>query len=947
MTGHHWLRSAVWVCCVLVTSLALTGCGCEPDPQPAPAPTAGTGGAGGACNMGPGCTVGSCDAGFVLEGSSCRPVRTCETRGCALEGRACTEATASGDAMCGACLSGAENADGSCRIDGCADLGCKSLHRLCELLPTPHCAEVCEVGLIWDAPLAMCRPPKTCEDLACAKPRVCVPETATADAECAGGLCPNGQGWDEPAQLCRPCYMDFSPACDGEGETGNVLSLESKDNASCGCETKDGYYYSGAQSKSAARCDADDDGWVSDSAQPVIEGKNPVLRKNARCHVRRALSVVLQNESGEARVVESFAERFGNAGQQVPVGLPLYESARNDGAESSLSQIPDFPGRNLVPAELNSLTKACVGSHDFNDNGVPDVDEWSKSKIGLDDRQGKSPELSAYYVEYARYAYFLELHSAWFDEADSSFHVAERQRDIAPTPQDVPIVYPSGTDAFAAACTRHPDSQYKWREQDGAIELASKNTIGGDFAEFEAGPWAMAHHSQYKCVKVLSAADYANQGGSPADSDSFPQYVTWDASTLRRTTGTRSEPLGWTMNECVAEPGAQAMAVNGWQGLSPNLSCMPRQSAPTPGTVGWAAVGYENDLLTSLAAASAARYESRLSPGYYKRGCINECAEWPRAPEQGSIPVCSRCRVDLPFGRGEQALKSAGEQPCDDARPGSFSGKMCNGAGTCGDCIPDRKACSGTTRLICNASGQWLPAGLSTECGAECTSPGATQCSGTTRQSCSSTGHWANDGIFVGECLAECASNGSCGPCGDATKLCNDGVWGACVGGSQPTDYYTDADADAWCTSSPVTLCPAYRPPSTRTWAECVTPTFGFQTDCFDGNTWAQSSCCERITHGENYYKQCCGAGEVNGWFEFDCGVGWHLAYCDTRRVERFGGTSKYFWIHDCPVGQQTGWVSVYYGLDVFEGVEGHGVAHCVPDGMNSQSPWCPNPADL
>jgi hypothetical protein len=947
MTGYRWLRSAVSSCCVLLTSLALGACSCDPDPEP-PTPRGGSGGgggSGGACNAGPGCTAGTCQDGFVLEASSCRPVRNCEARGCAMQGRACTPESAHTDASCGACLSGTESADGSCRIDGCEDLGCASLHRLCEVAPEPRCAEVCEVGFVWDAALAACRAPKTCEDLACVKPRVCSPGTASADAECAGGLCPNGEGWDDSAQRCRPCYRDFSPACDGEGETGNVLLLESKDGASCGCETKDGYYYSGAEGKSAARCDTDADGWVSDSAQPVIEGANPVLRKNARCHVRRALSFVLHNEAGEPRVVESFVEQFGNAGREVPAGLPLYESARNDGAESSLSQIPEFPGRDLVPQELSSLTKACAGTHDFNDNAVPDVDEWSKSPIKLDDRHGKSAELSTYYVKYARYAYFLELHSAWFDEADSSFHVAERARDVAPTPQDVPVVYPTGTDAFAAACTRHPDSQYKWREQDGVVELASKNTIGGDFAEFEVAPWAMTHHSQYKCVKVLSAADYANQNSVPADRESFPQYVTLDGGKLRRTGD--AAPLGWTMNDCVAEQGAQATAVSGLQGLSPNLSCTPRQSAPTPGTVGWAAVGYENDLGTAQAAAGAALYQSRLSPGYYKRGCINECAEWPRAPSLQRIPVCSRCRIDLPFGRGEQALKSAGAAPCDDARPSSFSGKVCNGAGTCGDCIPNSKDCSGTTRRTCNGSGQWVPTGLSAECGAACTSPGATQCAGTTRQSCNSVGSWVNDGIFVGQCNAECTSNESCGSCGDATKPCVDGVWGTCFGGSVPTDYYSDADNDGWCTSSSVNRCPAARPERTRTRSECITPTWGFQTDCFDGNRFAQNSCCERITHGPNYYKKCCGGREVNGWFEFNCGEGWHLAYCDTRRVEGFGKTSPHFGIEDCPIGAQAGWISAYYALAVFEGVEGHGVAHCVPDGMDSQARSCPNPADL
>lgn len=208
-------------------------------------------------------------------------------------------------------------------------------------------------------------------------------------------------------------------------------------------------------------------------------------------------------------------------------------------------------------------------------------------------------------------------------------------------------------------------------------------------------------------------------------------------------------------------------------------------------------------------------------------------------------------------------------------------------------------------------------------------------------------GTWRNDGIIVGGlCKAECTSNSTCGECRDATLRCNAGKWGACEGGSRLTDYYTDADNDGWCTSNYVTRCPAEQPANTRTRPGCNVPGFGIPTDCFDGNGFANQSCCERITHGPNYSKVCCGGAETNGWFQFDCGVGWHLAYCDTRRIS---GASKYFLIEpaNCPIGQQSGWIGVYYALDFLEGVTGHGVAHCVPDGMISQAPSCPNPADL
>src|SRR5258706_5521411 len=101
---------------------------------------------------------------------------------------------------------------------------------------------------------------------------------------------------------------------------------------------------------------------------------------------------------------EDFGAQFG--------GLPLYESARNDGAGSA----PPAPygslsdqGSSKNGKAINSLTKACVGlTQDFNANGVEDVNEdqglnidetLKKTKVGVNDT------LLSYYKAYAHYSY--------------------------------------------------------------------------------------------------------------------------------------------------------------------------------------------------------------------------------------------------------------------------------------------------------------------------------------------------------------------------------------------------------------------------------------------------------------------------------------------------------------------------------------------------------------
>lgn len=229
----------------------------------------------------------------------------------------------------------------------------------------------------------------------------------------------------------------------------------------------------------------------------------------------------------------------------------------------------------------------------------------------------------------------------------------------------------------------------------------------------------------------------------------------------------------------------------------------------------------------------------------------------------------------------------------------------------------------------------------------DCCAPGATQCvgpGGHYTQGCGSDGHWGGSSLVVGSCGAICDGPVACGECGAGTAACNDGIpSGVCTGDAAKIAFYSDADGDSWCTTTSIDACPNARPERTLTSAECSDSTWGFRPDCIDSNGSVQNGCCEKLIYGPSYYKQCCGGPEVKS-FDYDCGAGWHLQSCSLTRIEGFGKTSNHFLImpDSCPIGTQTGTMSIEYGLSFLEGVEGFGVVHCLPDGLEEQPRSCP-----
>jgi hypothetical protein len=423
------------------------------------------------------------------------------------------------------------------------------------------------------------------------------------------GTCQCPMGQIPEANRCVNCADNFTPNCSAAGETGHVLR---KADGVCLCETIDGYFFS-LESNTAQPCDNDNDGWITDSAQPVIESTDPVLRDNARCNLRRIREIVLENEAGTRR---SFA--FGT---DFPDGFPLYESARNDGAPSAIPPGP-YGDKSLPPRALNSLTKACVSKNgDYNDNGIPDVGEWSGKP--LQGRATRNARLQGYYQRYLRFSYFLELHDGWFEDDMGSlrYHIRERARTGAPT--GVPVKYPN-VDPYWMRCARHVDRDY--------IGMPS-SYAGADFVEVTQAWDGMAHHSQFKCVEIMSETDYGSAYSreknpeivyAPSSVSGFARRATAGAiHTCPRSVNAPGVELdAWTANKCSALD-ATTPPPSGAGSAGPvfaQVNCLPLGSQGIDPGVYWTAVGYENYACESTDFITAKASD-------YTRGCINECAE--------------------------------------------------------------------------------------------------------------------------------------------------------------------------------------------------------------------------------------------------------------------------------------------------------------------------------
>jgi hypothetical protein len=161
---------------------------------------------------------GDCLDGFVEMDGSCREAITCAVLDCEGQLRNCTEAAGNADATCLDCMEGHLEVDGVCHpttcdwgVPGSIAYACQSEHRLCDDSGEfARCGD-CVVRYLEDGDT--CRPIQTCTDIGCGTlKRECVPATLTADAGC--GDCMGGyrDEWGD-------CVPLSGAVCSGGGST--------------------------------------------------------------------------------------------------------------------------------------------------------------------------------------------------------------------------------------------------------------------------------------------------------------------------------------------------------------------------------------------------------------------------------------------------------------------------------------------------------------------------------------------------------------------------------------------------------------------------------------------------------------------------------------------------------------------------------------------------------
>jgi hypothetical protein len=366
-------------------------------------------------------------------------------------------------------------------------------------------------------------------------------------------------------RFCAPC-----PPCNGPGEAGRADKTTA--DGYCICKTKRDYFYSVGAEIGTFACDADGDGWVRESARlPLSATDDPVLQANARCDLRTVDRFVLRNEAGEEKTVE------------VPP-VDLYESDRNDDDRLlqyrwQLLGLPNYGSDDspVTASQINPLTKLChTPSTDYNDNGIPDVEEWAQHP--------KPPTLRDNQKVFIQFSYFAELATGSYRDPDQgenygSYVIAERSRlgNAGPT-EGVPITFGGSEGSYWRLCSLRADS----------AAGTTVPPIGMDFADQapDASFSGFNYSSLFKCFSIVTTPDPTN-----------PLTVT-----------VPSLKSDYRLNRCRGQGLPNEQEANPAHG---GIACKVVDSSTLhPGDVVWGAV----------------RYIDYDKDNEYVRGCINECA---------------------------------------------------------------------------------------------------------------------------------------------------------------------------------------------------------------------------------------------------------------------------------------------------------------------------------
>jgi len=377
------------------------------------------------------------------------------------------------------------------------------------------------------------------------------------------------------------------------------------------------------------------DGWLRISAKTVElytqaeaipDFYDPVVDANFKCEVRTIDRFVLHPDNGLAEASDVTQRVWlqkpapadypqyandGNLGFFVGT-VTLYESNRNDDQDlleerlatlyGANGQIPTAGGARFPhAAELNPLTKLCTNATgDFNDNGLPDIDETGQQSDAL----------------FTRMSYFAELNRGFYvppgpGDNHGSYHIWEKRRAANaeagkrvalgypdPTPVACPPVEAPDDFQYWRRCARRPDGAYDPQVAQTGMDLQEWAFYGNKQKRHPFYP-GMGHPSQFKCLKVVAP-------GSDELDPSKPHIVT-DEAFVDGDGRLRPHTCEYAVSNGTAPPyGSYDGAANPYDA---GHSCV--EQAPAVGDIVWAAVDFEP-------------YATGTG---YTRGCVDECAE--------------------------------------------------------------------------------------------------------------------------------------------------------------------------------------------------------------------------------------------------------------------------------------------------------------------------------
>ena len=625
-------------------------------------------------------TCGDCVAGFHADGDSCVAhtiVDSCDD--CSAEHRDC--ATDSGsNHYCAECLEHWTEVSGTCvGVPNCEEgadnsifADCADEHRTCveaTAIADARCGD-CTADYLEDTESQQCMLDSECSsDADCATDLGwhCV-QTATTDAaHCRKSQCDEGQAWDRFTGACKSCASCTA----SEALTGEVWPATDR-NGNCYCETKPGYYWdSSTESIGAHKCDADGDGWLNQTVDRIISGATPANGEpdmtaivNARCDFKKVYSFILVNEWGQQKILD-VGDVFGDltSGQDY---VTLYESTRNDRTDVNL--LPEYNGRQFAPAEVNSLTKACISTAaDLNDNQISDY---------LEDQT--SAGSTAWQNVFNRLSFFSELFSGYYQ--DGQYFITARSRCDEQSfmlgySSNDPQVAPDGT-SYWRSCSRRRDLHfdhtkpigydferydlcgdidgacaYSWDSDWDLPEQETRPTpqppVGVaswpdvqphgvcDGLDMSMEPWrGMGHSEQFDCVLVKATPEA-----------SHPEQVALDDLYVSGTTGHLLQANVCRLTTDPSDPNP--------------FSCTQPDDAQSLSSL------QENVIWV------ARRFEPYSTPGEYTGGCIDEWAEWRQL-----CPGYLTSSAPEDTIKGEGSLKDFGSLVCGCSR--NYGGLDCS-----------------------------------------------------------------------------------------------------------------------------------------------------------------------------------------------------------------------------------------------------------------------------